>query len=668
MTHRKRGGKDGLFFELLHAVHQLLTIVNNVKLKLDDFFRPGSQRQLSDEQRAEFIKALTSHLAFTTNKMLNTVPDLIEISTNQQSIHLRQFLLQEAHSLRDIVYTFAESAQKLDINEYINQQTMKQTSTELDEILSHMEQTIILLEKPNAEFKHMSEYISKLNNLSTQIESLVSSILQAQNIKQIQQEIDELKKSSRTCFDDIISSLKNDSQQIFSKRVQEMDIAIRKDLENIIIFIVNEVDVLTENLTHDPIYSEKRAQNVKEQTKASFFIVLCDIQQRLIGYKLFVTLKKQEVVEIEKTPRKANSLPHMEMSSIIGSDSEDSCPSPPTKPKKRRLFTYKRKKSRASHMSIKNVIRRIDSTMDFNHSSLHSTHHRSSNSNQNTPEPVRANSSSIPLTDSFTIVEKPEKLTALMTDSVLDMNNNNNSSYDNNDNTEDKQNHSSQSGNSNEQNEEILLKSKSNSQSDDTIKSSQNVKPIIPSLNRLKEEKPVMPRRSTSFVRDTKFNPEEGTTSTEFQAKRPKISRMISKSKIFKMEFKDIDTPERKLAKNLIKLLEDELPWFQEKFQQEHDTKIFNINSKIEELVKTDLVSYGNKIRSGNNSNKNSAVSTPRSIPTILTSSTDQKIRDLNQFVSSEVMSSESWKGLFSSTNVLLSPLEIPRVSIHSHK
>ena len=156
--------------------------------------------------------------------------------------------------------------------------------------------------------------------------------------------------------------------------------------------------------------------------------------------------------------------------------------------------------------------------------------------------------------------------------------------------------------------------------------------------------------RFSQEVRDT-------DVSANFQSKRPKIARNVSKTRIFSVNRGD--APECILTSSILKVLENELPWFKEQWSKEHPTAVFRISNRIEELVKKDLVSYGNKVRGNSPVARAKLLSTPRGgqIPS------DGK--DLQKFVSPDVFANKNWKGLFSSTTTLLTPLEIPRVSLN---
>lgn len=620
---------DVLYFNLLHAIHQLLTIVNNVKLKLDEFFRPSS-KQLSPEQRTEFIKALISHLAFTTNKMINTVPDLNSISQKEEVKLLCDFLVQEANYLHGIVYTFVESAQKKqDINEYLNQQNkMKEISSELDEFLSHMEQTVILLEKQKSEHRdQMNEFLGNINSVIQLIDELINVVLEAQNSEHTLSSIEKLKHSSTNIFEKIVISLKENMEKKNNNNNQSKDyeqplVEIQKEMETIITFVLDEVDVIAKNLTHDPIYSEQQASNISTQVRSSFFLVLCDIQQKLIGYKLVMQVKKQEVLNLElRSTRKTTSLPHLEFSTVPDTEDQNrqnnnqglDGSSTPKTPKRKNLFNYMRKRKN----SITKVKRGESESSTLTHSTkdLIPPHH------SNSPKALQpTKSNSLPITDIYTKNEQSEE----DSDNTADFP----KAFQNDDDGKEKPKSPS-----------IIFDHETSRE--EKMEEKEKIQPIpnIKPRNRL----------STTFSNDTIIQSEENIS------KRPKISRMVSKSKILNMEHKEVDAPERKLTKEILDILQEEFPWFKENYHHEHDTAVYRVNSRVEEIIKRDLVRYGNKVRGP-------VLSITRSSKP--SNSEALKAKDLNQFVSTEVLNSESWKGLFTSTKTLLTPLEIPRVRI----
>ena len=623
-----------LYYSILDAVQKMLSILNTVKTKLDEFFRPSSSSSTAfpKDMQEEFVKGLVSHLAFTADKMIKIIPDLDPLAPSQDSRFLRGLLMKQTQSLQEIVYNFVESTQKQNLDEYLRTENTQRRSVELDEVLAHMDQTLKLLRAPSDDpgYSKMLEALNYLEQIRSYIDDLLQITMDAQgdaNASTAERTLREEGPKSIVNALDVVAAERKD----FSDRDR-----IYKEMKDLLAVACSEATEIAHNLTHDPAYAEEKEVTLRNLVENTFFLITCDLQFNLLSYPLKIKPKPKEVMELDLNPtneRKCVSLPHME-SSAIGEYAQENraankdSPKGFTKRKRRltdRLPRLKRNSTKISHSQVSKMNKEIAVSEEITPRniplpsvSVLKSHH----SARNAGGLLSVNKSrSLPATDLPNQLDQPTP--------------------------------------SPEQ-----TKTESDSEHSETnIPSARREPPrdfnqgrsLTPPHTPTKSKSVEMGIERTTSIR---FNPSIESTSskeeenpTSFQSKRPKISRMVSKSRILQMDPASRAElgPEHEIGQEILKALIDELPWFGEAWEDEHVTGKFRVENRLEALIKKHLVMHGNRIRTAQRKSV-----TPRD---------SLKPKDLGQFVSREVMTSDSWKGLFQSTATILTPLEIPRVS-----
>jgi hypothetical protein len=590
-----------LYYEMLSAIQKMLVIINNVKTKLDEFLRPlgrDSSLQMSEEKRSEFVKALVSHLAFSADKLIKTVPDLDLLEPSSDSVLLRVLLNKETRCLQSIVFNFAELTQRTNNDELFGHEDIQSTSLELDELLAHLDQTIRLLQAPAGEgFPRMVEVLRNLDETQGTIIQLVQSTvgLNDSNSAEVQA---CLVKEAPEHFDRVIE-LVEEVRKKFPDRER-----LLKEMHGAVDFALQEVQGIALNITQDPVYAEEKVTSVLCAVDTSFFCISCDLQHNLFRYPPKIQVKPKELREldivssVERT--KSNSLPHMESTSI-----------PPDSPNPEK--GGKKKRRNFPNLPWK---RGPSSKLSHSHASKVSTDTPKSESSSGIPLPSvsairgRGGASAQSLSKSRSLP---------------------NTGYPND------------------------LQTEGDSEADTFLPSSSDGSATISLVTEEalvcspKEVAQPRPRpKSIAFDSTIDTVSSEEKTESTFQSKRPKISRMVSKSRVFQLsEAPDASSaPEVELRQSIFQALKEEFSWFGEMFDKQHDTAKFRVETRLDELIKKQLISHGHRIRSMGSSE----------VPLA-------KPKDLNQFISRDVIASENWKGLFQSTTTILTPLEVPRVS-----
>jgi len=595
------GNQAQLYHDLLGAMLQMINIICALKQKLDEILAPTSvylaseRGRLPREIRSELIKGLVSHIAFTTKKMVGMVPDLEEPQGQADVKLMIHFLQQQTFTVRENVIAFITTLNKGDADQPLHNRfqfdTIEKTSQQLDSSLAHMSNTIQLLHNENTPVSRKARKLFlDLSDIIKDNYHLLSVAIGAE----ASDSLNSFSKSLCQRAEAFQSSLESSDTFSHLAEGQHLQVvkAINKEVNRIIAYVTEASFEVSNKLTQIPVYAEQHYQTVREQIRIDFFLLMCNIQQSIVLYPLKIQPKTKKVLDLKpslNTPRKFSSIPHVESSTIGNHPSHFDHISADAK-----LPTSR--KSRG----IKRFLLPL----------IHTT----------TPEPSPRVETPPETLVSLDWIKSPRSSTLLQTQEFEDLN----------------------------------CKSRALS---------------LPELAELSSIQP--PHEESIEYTRTPNASEEVNEPKQFISKRPKISRAMSKSKLFSAidhqeeSPKPISTPmpstlehndycpESRLTKAILTTLRQDVRWFNASWSNETPEKISEIEQKIGEMIKRELVLYGNKFKPLITPR---SVQTPRSGPKFM-----HQLVDLEQFVNPDI-APEQLRDVYHSTTSLLSPLKIPRI------